>query len=62
KSNPNVALTEAVGMEQWQSGMGPDYVPYVSKDVYGRHIDQPDLSNPTRSRFERPLDTIRSFE
>lgn len=22
----------------------------------------PDRSNPTRSRFERPLDTIRSFE
>lgn len=22
----------------------------------------PDLSNPTRSRFERPLDTIRGFE
>lgn len=22
----------------------------------------PDLSNPTRYRFERPLDTIRSFE
>lgn len=24
--------------------------------------DEPDLSNPTRPRFERPLDTIRSFE
>lgn len=24
--------------------------------------DDPDLSNPTRSRLERPLDTIRSFE
>lgn len=23
---------------------------------------EPDLSNPTRYRFERPLDTIRSFE
>jgi hypothetical protein len=22
----------------------------------------PDLSNPTRNRWERPLDTIRSFE
>ena len=35
--------------------------------VYGRwYADQtvadPDLSNPTRPRFERPLDTIRSFE
>lgn len=24
--------------------------------------DEPDLSNPTRPRWERPLDTIRSFE
>ena len=23
---------------------------------------EPDLSNPTRNRWERPLDTIRSFE
>jgi len=25
-------------------------------------IADPDASNPSRSRFERPLDTIRSFE
>lgn len=25
-------------------------------------LAEPDLSNPTRPRFERPLDTIRSFE
>lgn len=25
-------------------------------------IAEPDISNPTRPRFERPLDTIRSFE
>lgn len=25
-------------------------------------IADPDLSNPTRPRFERPLETIRSFE
>lgn len=25
-------------------------------------IAEPDLSNPTRPRWERPLDTIRSFE
>lgn len=25
-------------------------------------IADPDRSNPTRSRWERPLDTIRSFE
>ncbi|CAI4216195.1 unnamed protein product [Parascedosporium putredinis] len=32
------------------------------KDVYGNPISEPDKSNPTRSRWERPLDTIRSFE
>jgi hypothetical protein len=25
-------------------------------------LGDPDLSNPTRARLERPLDTIRSFE
>ncbi|CAH03022.1 DUF2406 domain-containing protein [Kluyveromyces lactis] len=32
------------------------------KDVFGQPIQQPDVSNPTRSRDERPLDTIRGFE
>lgn len=32
------------------------------KDQYGNLITDPDWSNPTRSRSERPLDTIRSFE
>ncbi|KAK4175107.1 hypothetical protein QBC36DRAFT_312312 [Triangularia setosa] len=36
------------------------------KDLYGNPIvsgaAEPDRSNPTRSRWERPLDTIRSFE
>ncbi|KAK2073019.1 hypothetical protein P8C59_007333 [Phyllachora maydis] len=32
------------------------------KDFAGNPITEPDLSNPTRSRWERPLDTIRSFE
>ncbi|KAM0459631.1 hypothetical protein ACHAPV_005345 [Trichoderma viride] len=32
------------------------------KDTYGNVIADPDLSNPTRNRWERPLDTIRSFE
>lgn len=31
-------------------------------DVFGKPIQQPDISNPTRSRDERPLDTIRGFE
>ncbi|SCU98664.1 LAMI_0F15764g1_1 [Lachancea mirantina] len=32
------------------------------RDVFGQPINQPDISNPTRSRDERPLDTIRGFE
>ncbi|CCF57834.1 hypothetical protein KAFR_0D01870 [Kazachstania africana CBS 2517] len=32
------------------------------RDVFGQPIDVPDVSNPTRSRDERPLDTIRGFE
>lgn len=31
-------------------------------DLEGNVITDPDLSNPTRWRLERPLDTIRSFE
>ncbi|ODQ82899.1 hypothetical protein BABINDRAFT_159391 [Babjeviella inositovora NRRL Y-12698] len=31
-------------------------------DIFGGPIQQPDMSNPTRSRNERPMDTIRSFE
>jgi len=32
------------------------------RDSQGNPIADPDRSNPTRSRWERPLDTIRSFE
>lgn len=32
------------------------------KDVFGNPITRPDVSNPTRPRDERPMDTIRSFE
>lgn len=34
----------------------------VLNDIYGNPISDPDLSNPTRMRDERPLDTIRGFE
>lgn len=32
------------------------------KDIFGQPIRQADMSNPTRARNERPLDTIRGFE
>ncbi|AJS97055.1 hypothetical protein H826_YJM1463M00454 [Saccharomyces cerevisiae YJM1463] len=35
---------------------------HVLCDVFGQPITQADISNPTRARDERPLDTIRSFE
>ncbi|KAL4744622.1 hypothetical protein BDW72DRAFT_79392 [Aspergillus terricola var. indicus] len=31
-------------------------------DRHGKVITDPDRSNPTRPRLERPLDTIRGFE
>ena len=34
----------------------------ILTDIFGAKIINPDISNPTRSRDERPLDTIRSFE
>lgn len=64
KANPNAAvqelqpqarnLLEKVTLDSIRS------VP--AKDTQGNLITEPDLSNPTRSRWERPLDTIRSFE
>lgn len=43
----------------------PSYLSQSStefKDIFGAPITTQDISNPTRSRNERPLDTIRSFE
>lgn len=34
----------------------------ILNDTFGNKIVNPDISNPTRSRDERPLDTIRGFE
>ena len=34
----------------------------TSTDWYGHPITEPDRSNPTRSRYESPLQTIMSFE
>lgn len=34
----------------------------IEKSDLSTFIADPDRSNPTRSRWERPLDTIRSFE
>ncbi|KAJ5684884.1 uncharacterized protein N7477_001229 [Penicillium maclennaniae] len=63
KADPNLALHEA------QPSMNPVADRNVfslrsiqHKDRSGQIISDPDLSNPTRARLERPLDTIRSFQ
>ncbi|EFQ96048.1 hypothetical protein PTT_03530, partial [Pyrenophora teres f. teres 0-1] len=63
KANPNAAMVElqpiAAALEKptLQSLRS-----FQHTDSAGNPIVDPDLSNPTRSRWERPLDTIRSFE
>ncbi|KAJ5917789.1 hypothetical protein N7454_010164 [Penicillium verhagenii] len=63
KADPLVAMTElqpmAVALEKSNLGSLRET---QHKDQYGNPITDPDWSNPTRPRFERPLDTIRSFE
>lgn len=47
------------GAQQHVGTLSPDM---HLRDVFGNPIDKPDLSNPSRPRNERPLDTIRAFE
>ncbi|KAJ5884909.1 hypothetical protein N7495_009419 [Penicillium taxi] len=63
KADPLVAMNElqpmAVALEKSNLGSLREM---QHKDQFGNIITDPDWSNPTRPRFERPLDTIRSFE
>ncbi|KAJ5703767.1 hypothetical protein N7493_010905 [Penicillium malachiteum] len=63
KADPLVAMNELqpnlVALEKSNLGSLREI---QHKDQYGNPITDPDWSNPTRPRFERPLDTIRSFE
>ncbi|CAG8401050.1 unnamed protein product [Penicillium salamii] len=63
KADPLVAMNElqpiAVALQKSNLGSLREI---EHKDQFGNVITDPDLSNPTRPRFERPLDTIRSFE
>jgi hypothetical protein len=62
KSDPSKALNEATPAEQAQEESTVDDIRLVRyKDTEGNIISDPDRSNPTRARLERPLDTIRSF-
>ncbi|KAI2615645.1 hypothetical protein GGR54DRAFT_262125 [Hypoxylon sp. NC1633] len=66
KADPTLALTESEPAMDAQSKGGVNGAvslrSFQHKDPNGNVITDPDRSNPTRSRFERPLDTIRSFE
>ncbi|KAJ6142493.1 hypothetical protein N7471_001946 [Penicillium samsonianum] len=65
KADPNMALHEqeptAVNLEPGSRDTF-SLRSIQHKDRDGKLITDPDLSNPTRSRLERPLDTIRSFD
>jgi len=64
KANPNAAMNEAQpGDAAILEKSTLESLRHVQhKDSNGNIITEPDLSNPTRPRWERPLDTIRSFE
>ncbi|TKA33511.1 hypothetical protein B0A54_14688 [Friedmanniomyces endolithicus] len=64
KANPNAALNELTPgvLNLTEQSTLQSLREYQHKDVNGNTIVDPDLSNPTRPRMERPLDTIRSFE
>lgn len=64
KADPTLAISEAepsAVAAMTQSSLAP-LRSIQHKDSWGNPIVEPDKSNPTRSRWERPLDTIRSFE
>ncbi|CAJ2500974.1 Uu.00g038270.m01.CDS01 [Anthostomella pinea] len=63
-ADPRMAMTEqepAMQAQQEEIQMAP-LRSVQHKDFAGNLISDPDRSNPTRNRWERPLDTIRSFE
>ncbi|OAL25090.1 hypothetical protein AYO22_04967 [Fonsecaea multimorphosa] len=62
KADPSRAITEATPVEQAQEASTVDDLrTMLHKDSEGNVITDPDRSNPTRHRLERPLDTIRAF-
>ncbi|KAG6002542.1 hypothetical protein E4U43_001101 [Claviceps pusilla] len=65
KADPTLAMNEAE--PSMVAAMKPDSTKasirsMQHRDPWGNPIADPDKSNPTRNRWERPLDTIRSFE
>ncbi|KAH8735487.1 hypothetical protein BGZ61DRAFT_80279 [Ilyonectria robusta] len=65
KADPTLAISEAEPSTIAAMKSESTFAPLRSmqhKDSFGNAIADPDKSNPTRNRWERPLDTIRSFE
>jgi hypothetical protein len=65
KADPTLAMSEAEPSAVAAMKTESFFQPLRSlqhKDNFGNVIAEPDKSNPTRHRWERPLDTIRSFE
>lgn len=63
KADPTMALSEREpAMEAQTLSERPALRAIQHRDMHGNPIADPDRSNPTRSRWERPLDTIRGFE
>ncbi|KJK83638.1 hypothetical protein H634G_00871 [Metarhizium anisopliae BRIP 53293] len=65
KADPTLAMNEAepsmvAAMKSERTQISLRAIQH--KDTWGNPIADPDRSNPTRNRWERPLDTIRSFE
>ncbi|KAF2277480.1 uncharacterized protein EI97DRAFT_365406, partial [Westerdykella ornata] len=63
KADPNAAISEAQPVATALEA--PTMAPLRSlthKDDKGNPITDPDFSNPTRYRWERPLETIRRFQ
>ncbi|KAL8774678.1 MAG: hypothetical protein Q9209_000617 [Squamulea sp. 1 TL-2023] len=63
KADPTKAINEAQPDVQAREESTLENIRLLQhRDRYGNLITDPDRSNPTRPRLERPLDTIRAFE
>lgn len=60
--DPSRAITELQPWQVNQEKVTQGLAGQTYKDIWGRDIKEPDHSNPTRARWERPLDTIRGFQ
>ncbi|CAL8575442.1 hypothetical protein XPA_001365 [Xanthoria parietina] len=63
KADPTKAINEAQPAAQAREESTLENIRLLQhRDRHGNLITDPDRSNPTRPRLERPLDTIRAFE